>query len=218
MTHPSPVTVAELRKMLLWLRNHYDVGKRSLKSKVLDRVDVVLNDENMWANLVMGGGVAQIPLGYVSVELLNIERSVADDLRERNAKLRASAQATPKPSAWRVCWVSLNTSRTELFEDLGPATAKAKENGGCIVPLYAASFSSTEPPAQATPDRQTIAVAIANKWPGDYAEGDPITGPNAIAFATADVVIAALSSTERQTCEHGNHLETCTVCLMWRSA
>lgn len=25
------------------------------------------------------------------------------------------------------------------------------------------------------------------------------------------------SSTDRQTCEHGNHLETCTVCLMWRS-
>jgi hypothetical protein len=46
------------------------------------------------------------------------------------------AQA-PAPTAWRVWWVSLNTSRTELFEDLDKATAKARENGGCVIPLYA---------------------------------------------------------------------------------
>lgn len=41
--------------------------------------------------------------GYVSVELLNIERAISDDLREQNAKLREAA-ATPavggEPRKW----------------------------------------------------------------------------------------------------------------------
>lgn len=41
-------------------------------------------------------------------------------------------------------------------------------------------------------EREEVARALAKKWPGDYAEGDPVTGPNALAFETADVVIAAL--------------------------
>jgi hypothetical protein len=47
------------------------------------------------------------------------------------------SEGTAKPVAWRVCWVSLNTSRTELFEGLAKATAKANENDGCVIPLYA---------------------------------------------------------------------------------
>jgi hypothetical protein len=35
---------------------------------------------------------ATAPEGFVSVELLNIERAVSDDLREQNAKLRGAAQ------------------------------------------------------------------------------------------------------------------------------
>src|SRR5690348_196252 len=39
-------------------------------------------------------------------------------------------------TAWRVYWVSLNTARTELFEDHAAAVQKARETGGCIIPLY----------------------------------------------------------------------------------
>ena len=35
------------------------------------------------------------PAGFVSVEILNIERAVSDDLRERNAKLRGAQPASP---------------------------------------------------------------------------------------------------------------------------
>jgi hypothetical protein len=35
---------AILRSALLWLRNHYDVGKEGLKPKVLSRIDSVLVD------------------------------------------------------------------------------------------------------------------------------------------------------------------------------
>ena len=38
----SQERVAELEKCLLWLRNHYDVGPRSVKSQVLGSVDAVL--------------------------------------------------------------------------------------------------------------------------------------------------------------------------------
>ena len=49
-----------------------------------------------------------------------------------------------KPSAWRACWVSLNTSRTQLFEIEADANAKARETGGCVIPL---SASPPEQPA-----------------------------------------------------------------------
>jgi hypothetical protein len=40
------------------------------------------------------------------------------------------------PTAWRVWWVGMNRSQTELFEDRAEATAKARETGGCIIPLF----------------------------------------------------------------------------------
>lgn len=52
-----------------------------------------------------------------------------------NSLTRCSAGSA---SAWRVWWVSLNTSRTELFEDHDKATTKARETGGCTIPLYTA--------------------------------------------------------------------------------
>lgn len=42
-------------------------------------------------------------------------------------------------------------------------------------------------------DRSVIAAALAERWPGDYAFGDPEEGANEMAFETADVAIAALS-------------------------
>jgi hypothetical protein len=41
------------------------------------------------------------------------------------------------PTAWRVWWVSMNTSRTELFENETSADQKARDVGGCVIPLYA---------------------------------------------------------------------------------
>lgn len=57
-----------------------------------------------------------------------------------------------KPTAWRVWWVSLNNARTELFEDIDKATAKAHESGGCVIPLYTAPqpLSAAQAPSQAT--------------------------------------------------------------------
>jgi hypothetical protein len=48
-----------------------------------------------------------------------------------------AAQSEAVASAWRVWWVSLNTARTELFEDRALARKKATETGGCVIPLYA---------------------------------------------------------------------------------
>lgn len=48
-------------------------------------------------------------------------------------------------TAWRVCWVSFNTSRTELFEDRAAAARKATETGGCIIPLGNIPYASAPP-------------------------------------------------------------------------
>lgn len=70
---------------------------------------------------------------------------------DRAAEPQASAGSA---SAWRVCWVSLNTSRTELFEDHDKATAKARETGGCLIPLY-----TVEPqPTPVTPEPVNISI------------------------------------------------------------
>ncbi|MCK1585451.1 hypothetical protein IVB03_39345 [Bradyrhizobium sp. 168] len=52
-----------------------------------------------------------------------------------------SPRSAGNASAWRVWWVSLNTSRSELFEDHDKATDKARETGGCVIPLYASQPS-----------------------------------------------------------------------------
>lgn len=59
-------------------------------------------------------------------------------------KNQFTAPAQPA-TAWRVWWVSLNTARTELFEDHTKATDKARETGGCVIPLYAAQPSPVAP-------------------------------------------------------------------------
>lgn len=46
----------------------------------------------LMAKGALGTNAGVFPEGHVSVELLNLERAVADDLREQNAKLRAAAQ------------------------------------------------------------------------------------------------------------------------------
>jgi hypothetical protein len=61
-----------------------------------------------------------------------------------DAALRQCSAVSVKPTAWRVWWVSLNTARTALFEDHDKATAAARENAGCVIPLYATS-ERTEP-------------------------------------------------------------------------
>lgn len=52
-------------------------------------------------------------------------------------------------------------------------------------------YTANEP--QTARDRIVIASALAEKWPGDYAFGDPAEGANELAFETADIVLAALS-------------------------
>jgi hypothetical protein len=51
--------------------------------------------------------------------------------------------------------------------------------------------SVSRPEPAATPARDAIARALAKKWPGDYAYGDPPEGPNEMAFETADIALAA---------------------------
>ena len=70
------------------------------------------------------------------------------------------AAATP-PTAWRVWWVSLNTARTELFEDIAKANAKARETGGCVIPLYAAA-AATPPNRWRHKKRGTTYVLLGN--------------------------------------------------------
>jgi|SRR6267142_1894819 len=72
------------------------------------------------------------------------------------AALKRHAQRAPKPSAWRACWVSLNTRRTQLFEIESEAKAKASETGGCVIPL---SASPPEQPA-AAPDNPLRAYTV----------------------------------------------------------
>ena len=51
-------------------------------------------------------------------------------------------------TAWRVCWVSLNTRCTELFEGQTAAYQKANETGGAVIPLY---VHPTVPAGSASP-------------------------------------------------------------------
>lgn len=51
----------------------------------------------LMAKGALGTTAGVYPEGCVSVELLNLERAVADDLREQNAKLRATAQRPLPP-------------------------------------------------------------------------------------------------------------------------
>jgi hypothetical protein len=62
-----------------------------------------------------------------------------------NWNLRSPVEAAT-PTAWRVYWVSLNTARTELFEDHAKATAKARETGGCVIPLFTGVAQPPEQP------------------------------------------------------------------------
>ena len=39
--------VVVLKRNLLWLRNHYDVGKRRLKQEVLKRIDAIIDSPFM---------------------------------------------------------------------------------------------------------------------------------------------------------------------------
>jgi hypothetical protein len=63
--------------------------------------------------------------------------TLLEEAAERIEALEAALRdAAVTPTAWRVWWVSLNTARTELFEDHAKATAKARETGGCVTPLF----------------------------------------------------------------------------------
>jgi hypothetical protein len=59
-----------------------------------------------------------------------------DDLCMIVKSLHRSDAVAATPTAWRVWWVGMNRSQTELFEDRAEATAKARETGGCIIPLF----------------------------------------------------------------------------------
>lgn len=58
----------------------------------------------------------------------------------------ALAQSAPKPiaDAWRAVWISLNTTRTALFEDEKAAYLKAHETGGTVFPLYRSALRAPE--------------------------------------------------------------------------
>ena len=82
-------------------------------------------------------------------------------LRKLHAAIETRAPAATPPTAWRVWWVSLNTARTELFEDIAKANAKARETGGCVIPLYAAA-AATPPNRWRHKKRGTTYVLLGN--------------------------------------------------------
>lgn len=65
-----------------------------------------------------------------------IEQAIKWEAKAAALRARSGVQSEGAASAWRVCWVSLNTARTELFEDAAKAYAKANETGGCVQALY----------------------------------------------------------------------------------
>ncbi len=73
------------------------------------------------------------------------------------------AQAASAPTAWRVWWVSLNTARTEIFEDLTKATTKARETGGCVIPLYTAPPQPAIGPGNPVFEETRAAVTAARE-------------------------------------------------------
>jgi len=72
---------------------------------------------------------------------------------------------------------------------------RAKGDCTCAQAGFPDSCDNCDGITQRSADRSVIAAALAERWPGDYAFGDPEEGANEMAFETADVAIAALSDT-----------------------
>ena len=93
-------------------------------------------DDNVPQTMAMqqlqGSGMNDWYAGYAE-GVSDGQKTAAARIESLEAALRDAAAT---PTAWRVWWVSLNTARTELFEDHAKATAKARETGGCVIPLF----------------------------------------------------------------------------------
>jgi hypothetical protein len=89
----------------------------------------------------------------------------AENIKQWNT--RAPAQSAPKPvaDAWRAVWVSLNTTRTALFEDEKAAYQKAYETGGCVFPLYRSALRAPE-----AADAGAVATKLKQLADGAYTQ------------------------------------------------
>lgn len=116
-------------------------------------------------------------------------RTMAESVTDKNGRpvinlhdqSVARAPAPHVPAAF-ITALSESGTREELIERL-----QKLWNENCALRAQAAVAA----PSDAM--REAIAKALATKWPGDFAYGDPPEGPNDFAFENADVVLAALS-------------------------
>lgn len=141
------------------------------------------------------------------------EDAVAGDAKALAQKVTDAWDAEPPPFsradvAVRVILAALRSDEAatppDLAHDLEAFALVHEKNGttgDTAAMLRQAAFEIRRLRSLAQPklDRAHIAAALAEKWPGDYAFGDPPEGANEMALETADVMIAALTipSTDR---------------------